>query len=158
MAISFQHWPTFSCFPVTCPNLSKLAPFTGGPWKLPHKFHLYLISIIVYRVLSHMVHTMVKHLDYLWLSKTTQNWLRTNNNLVINPSQSYQWTLLKSPVWQDMSAMRISLSQATWRVVYLCIIFFRMHSIFALPGWRHECILQKVRVSHFGPIKNSKTI
>ena len=22
-------------------NLSKLAPFTGGPWKLPHKFHLY---------------------------------------------------------------------------------------------------------------------
>ena len=24
-------------------NLSKLAPFAGGPWDLPHKFHLYLI-------------------------------------------------------------------------------------------------------------------
>ena len=28
-------------------------------------------------------------------------------------------------------------------VVYLCIIFESMHSIFALPGWRHECILKK---------------
>ena len=26
-------------------NLSKLAPFTGGPWNLPHKVHLYLIYI-----------------------------------------------------------------------------------------------------------------
>ena len=26
-------------------------------------------------------------------------------------------------------------------VVYLCIIFYSMHSIFALPGWRHKCIL-----------------
>ena len=24
-------------------NLSKLPPFVGGPWNLPHKFHLYLI-------------------------------------------------------------------------------------------------------------------
>ena len=30
-----------------------------------------------------------------------------------------------------------------WSVVYLCIIFESMHSIFALPGWRHECILRK---------------
>ena len=29
-------------------------------------------------------------------------------------------------------------------VVYLCVIFFSMHSIFALPGWCHECILRKV--------------
>ena len=27
-------------------------------------------------------------------------------------------------------------------VVYLCIIFVCMHSIFALPGWRHECSLK----------------
>ena len=26
-------------------NLSKLAPFAGEPWDLPHKFHLYLIVI-----------------------------------------------------------------------------------------------------------------
>ena len=26
-------------------NLSKLAPFAGGPWYFPHKFHLYLIVI-----------------------------------------------------------------------------------------------------------------
>ena len=26
-------------------------------------------------------------------------------------------------------------------VVYMCIIFESMHSNFALPGWRHECIL-----------------
>ena len=25
-------------------NLSTLAPFTGGPWNLPHKFHIYLIE------------------------------------------------------------------------------------------------------------------
>ena len=35
-------------------------------------------------------------------------------------------------------------------VVYLCIIFVSMHSIFALPGWRHKCILKKDGVSHFG--------
>ena len=28
-------------------------------------------------------------------------------------------------------------------VVYLCIIFESMHTIFALPGWRHKCILKK---------------
>ena len=28
-------------------------------------------------------------------------------------------------------------------VVYMCIIFESMHSIFALPGWRHKCILKK---------------
>ena len=33
-------------------------------------------------------------------------------------------------------------------VVYLCILFYSMHSIFALPGWRYECILKK-GVSHF---------
>ena len=27
-------------------NLSKLAPFTRGPWNLPHKFHLYLKSVV----------------------------------------------------------------------------------------------------------------
>ena len=26
-------------------NLSKLAPIAGGPWNLPHKFHLYLIWV-----------------------------------------------------------------------------------------------------------------
>ena len=26
-------------------SLSKLAPFAGGPWNLPHKYHLYLIYI-----------------------------------------------------------------------------------------------------------------
>ena len=28
-------------------------------------------------------------------------------------------------------------------VVYLCIIFESMHSIFALPGWHHKRILKK---------------
>ena len=28
-------------------NLFKLAPVAGGPWNLPHKFHLYLIIIII---------------------------------------------------------------------------------------------------------------
>ena len=28
-------------------NLSKLAPFAGGPWNLPHKFHLYLLIILL---------------------------------------------------------------------------------------------------------------
>ena len=28
-------------------------------------------------------------------------------------------------------------------VVYLCIIFESMQSIFSLPGWRHECILKQ---------------
>ena len=32
----------------------------------------------------------------------------------------------------------------------MCIIFESMHSIFALPGWHHECILKKEGVSHFG--------
>ena len=36
------------------------------------------------------------------------------------------------------------------KVVYLCIIFYSMHSIFALPGWRHECILKKQGVSNLG--------
>ena len=26
-------------------NLSKLAPFAGGPWNLQQKFHLYLIKL-----------------------------------------------------------------------------------------------------------------
>ena len=30
-------------FQLAIKNLSKLAPFAGGPWDLPHKFHLYLI-------------------------------------------------------------------------------------------------------------------
>ena len=34
----FYKW-TLSSFK----NLSKLAPFAGGPWNLPNKFHLYLI-------------------------------------------------------------------------------------------------------------------
>ena len=39
---------------------------------------------------------------------------------------------------------------APWNsVVYLCIIFVSMHSIFALPGWRHECSLKQMRVSHY---------
>ena len=33
-------------FQLAIKNLSKLAPFSGGPWDLPHKFHLYLIDII----------------------------------------------------------------------------------------------------------------
>ena len=37
-------------------------------------------------------------------------------------------------------------------VVYLCIIFESMHSIFALPGWHHKFILKKEGVSHFGLI------
>ena len=36
------------------------------------------------------------------------------------------------------------------KVIYLCIIFVNMHSIFTLPGWRHECILKKEGVSQFG--------
>ena len=36
------------------------------------------------------------------------------------------------------------------RVGYLCIIFVSMHSIFALPGGCHECILKKEGVSHIG--------
>ena len=35
------------------------------------------------------------------------------------------------------------------KVVYLCIICYSMHSIFALPGWRYECMLIKKGVSHF---------
>ena len=31
-------------------------------------------------------------------------------------------------------------------VVYLCINFVSMQSIFALPGWRHECSVKKMRV------------
>ena len=27
-------------------NLSKIAPFAGGPWNLPQQFHLYLIYIL----------------------------------------------------------------------------------------------------------------
>ena len=37
-------------------------------------------------------------------------------------------------------------------VVYMWFIFYSMHNIFALPGWRHECILKKDEVSHFGLI------
>ena len=40
-------------------------------------------------------------------------------------------------------------------VVYMCFIFESMHSIFALPGWRHRCILKKEGVSHFGLIMTS---
>ena len=29
-------------------NLSKLTPFAGWPWNLPHKFRLYLITIIIW--------------------------------------------------------------------------------------------------------------
>ena len=32
-------------FQLAIKNLSKLAPFAGGPWNLPHKFHLYIIDI-----------------------------------------------------------------------------------------------------------------
>ena len=42
------------------------------------------------------------------------------------------------------------------RVVYLCIIFVCMHSIFALPGWHHKCSLKKERVSHFGLVYVNK--
>ena len=35
-------------------------------------------------------------------------------------------------------------------VVYLCIIFESMHIIFALPGWRHKCILRKEGGWYFG--------
>ena len=37
-------WPEVE-IEVANKNLSKLAPFAGGPWDLPHKFHLYLIVI-----------------------------------------------------------------------------------------------------------------
>ena len=37
-------------------------------------------------------------------------------------------------------------------VVYLCIKIYSMHRFFALPGWRHKCILRKERVRHFGLI------
>ena len=34
-------------------NLSKLAPFAGGPWNLPHKFHLFLINYFIREAQSH---------------------------------------------------------------------------------------------------------
>ena len=32
----------------------------------------------------------------------------------------------------------------------MCIIFYSMHIIFALPGWHHKCIMRKEGVSHLG--------
>ena len=43
-------------------------------------------------------------------------------------------------------------------VVYLCIIFYSIHSIFALPGWHHVSILRKRGVSYFGLILKIKGI
>ena len=49
-----------------------------------------------------------------------------------------------------MSKLLYSGDLNTNQVVYLCIIFKSMHIIFALPGWRHACILKKEGVSHLG--------
>ena len=46
-------------------NLSKLAPFEGGPWNLPHKFHLYLIAFTYFFLLR--VTQADHHITYdLW--------------------------------------------------------------------------------------------
>ena len=62
------------------------------------------------------------------------------NNLIARHNTS--WTkkikLTEGTPWQNM------------KVVYFCIIFKCMHSIFGIPGWRHTCILKKEGVSHFG--------
>ena len=75
-------------------------------------------------------------------------------NLCLNTITGTDWepsihTLNRSPV---RVLYRITSLNLNWTVVYLCINFVSMHSFFALPGWRHECSLKQMRVSHFGLI------
>ena len=81
--------------------------------------------------------------------------MRTNTNaypckLIF---QTYAHTLQTKKICQNMHKIHHSLSAHPLpgpEVVYLCIIFKCMHSIFGLPGWRHACILKNEGVSHLG--------
>ena len=64
-----------------------------------------------------------------WYHHLGQSWL-INTNGYNNHGNNKQ-------VWYSNGK-----NMSIW-VVYLCIIFESMNSIFALPGWRHKCILKK---------------
>ena len=59
----------------------------------------------------------------------------------------FLWLELPYISSNDNKAIIISIFSPIMRaqVVYLCIIFYSMHFIFALPGWRHKCILKRDR-------------
>ena len=57
-------------------NVSKLAPFAGGPWNLPYKFHLYLINFhYIIQLQSH--YNLNKYRTYKAIHLITQKLSKT---------------------------------------------------------------------------------
>ena len=98
---------------------------------------------------------------WFWVNVTTKpqffnfrTW-RNIEQMKIGPSLRFWFRVCK--IWKfiikKVKIMKLLLGMLKGYlklVVYLCIIFSSMNSIFALPGWRCKCILKKEGVSRFG--------
>ena len=69
--------------------------------------------------------------------KCQMMWKKWKINAIVNGHKFY------IIIWRGISKKFIL-------VVCMCIIFVCIHSVYALPGWRHVCSLKKMRVGHFG--------
>ena len=110
-------------------NLSKLTPFAGGPWNLPHKFHLYLIyysvkSLIIMIMTSLCVFDQTTFYPFNRLKKLqgegsiTQHWWFAIYN------KMFFYYKKATPCWEWTYPLFVVPWVVYWKVTTICCIFW----------------------------------
>ena len=139
-------------------NLTILNNFGNSNYpKLPKYAEFWNRPVFIKRSIAFYSVGSMSHLSMLWLfltdpwSTTLHLCIRNRPKSIFNASDLYIFWFFGIHPWNKVFlCCKIDLNWNRTLVFYFCIIFYSMHSFFALPGWRQAYIWKKDRVSQLG--------